>query len=227
MYKDRVVLGDCTLYLGDCMDVMADMPDKCVDAVITDPPYGIGIGGSGRIGGSGMVKPTQYLPVEWDDNGLTTEQFYELKRISTNQVIFGFEHLGGVLGKANSAIAWDKKLKNNWDDNFSDCEIAWTSFKKPTKCYRHLWMGALRQSETGSGKRVHPTQKPIDLMMWITQKYSDDSDTILDPFMGSGTTGVACVQTGRKFIGVEIDPKYFEIACKRIKDAQQQMRLPI
>jgi len=205
---------------------MMSMPDKSVDAVVTDPPYGIGIGRNGRIGGNGRItKVTQYQIVKWDDEGLTKEQLVELTRVSENQFIFGFEHLANVLGKAKSAFVWDKKMKNNWNDNFSDVEIAWTTYNRPSKCYRHLWMGALRNSEQGAGNRVHPTQKPIQLMKWIIVNYTNKGDTILDPFMGSGTTGVACVQTGRSFIGCEIDPGYFKIAEKRIHDAQQQMRL--
>ena len=222
-------LSEVKLLLGDCLELMNGIPDKSIDVVITDPPYGIDkiIDKRGIIGNSALAEKTIYSIPYWSNNGLNKEQFDELKRISREQVIFGFEYLANILGKANSAIVWDKKLKNNWDDNFSDCEIAWTSFVRPTKCYRHLWMGALRGSEKEKGNRVHPTQKPIDLMCWVLEKYTNKYDTILDPFMGSGTTGVACVQTGRNFIGIEIEPKYFEIAEKRIKDAQQQMRLPI
>jgi site-specific DNA-methyltransferase (adenine-specific)/modification methylase len=108
--------------------------------------------------------------------------------------------------------------------DFSDCELIWTNQDTHIKQYEYMWAGVCRQGEAGEIV-VHPTQKPISLMKWILVEITNNIDTILDPFMGSGTTGVACVQTGRKFIGIEIDEKYFDIACKRIRDAQQQMRL--
>jgi len=217
---------DVTLHLGDCLEYMRTLPDKSAEAVITDPPYGIGIGRNGRIGGNGRItKVKQYIPVKWDDIGLTNNQLSEIRRISKNQVIFGFEHLYEILGKCGSAIVWDKKCKNGWDDSFSDAEIAWTSYKRPTKVFRHLWMGALRGSEITSDARQHPTQKPIILMKWIIEKYTNPGDIVLDPFMGSGTTGIACVQTGRNFIGCEISEEYFKIAERRIKEAQEQLTL--
>ena len=206
---------------------MKQIPTGSVDAVITDPPYGIGIGGNGRLGGNGMVYFKQYEPVAWDDVGLTAEQLAEMKRLSTAVICFGFEHLANVLGKAASVIVWDKKCKNGWDDNFSDCEIAWTNIDKPTRIFRHMWMGALRDSEHTADIRVHPTQKPLALMRWIIEKYTQIDATILDPFMGSGTTGVACIQTGRNFIGIEIDEGYFKIAERRITEAQLQVRMAI
>ena len=101
--------------------------------------------------------------------------------------------------------------------SFAECELAWCSYKKPAKIIRHRFV---------MGK-VHPAEKPIGLMKQILENYTNEGDTILDPFMGSGTTGVACVQTGRNFIGIEIDPEYFAIAEKRIKEAQMQLRLEL
>ena len=216
------------LHLGDCLEYMRTMKDKSVDAVITDPPYGIGIGGNGKIGGNGEITAVkQYQAVKWDDIGLTVEQFEEIKRLSKIQLIFGFEHLASVLGKAESVYVWDKKCQNGWEDNFSDCEIAWSNSKIPTRVFRHLWMGALRASEKEFDSRQHPTQKPVVVMKSAIERYTQLGDTIFDPFMGSGTTGVACVQTGRNFIGCEIDEGYFKIDEKRIHDAEQQMRLGI
>lgn len=209
-----------TLYNADCLDILKTLPDGSVDAVVTDPPYGIGVARYGSFGVGAKSKMGSYAISDWDDQPLSMEQFDEIKRVSKWQVIFGFNHLSHVLPPTKSVIVWDKKLKNDWDDSFSDCEIAWTNLSIPARVYRHLWIGACRQSETGKGQgKVHPTQKPIALMEWIIKKYSKPGDTILDPFMGSGTTGVACVQTGRNFIGVELDPGYFAIAEKRIADA--------
>ena len=204
---------------GDCLDVLRSMPDASVDAVVTDPPYGINVAPDGRIGGSNVAESTQYRAATWDEKGLSTEQWSELKRVSKTQVVFGFNHLTDVLGPCSGVIVWDKKCKNNWFDNFSDCELAWTSKRGPARVYRHMWMGALRASEKEAGARVHPTQKPVELMRWVVENWVGEGATVLDPFCGSGTTGVACVQTGRNFIGIELDPGYCDIARRRIADA--------
>lgn len=206
-----------TLHNGDCLPFLKSLESQSVSAVISDPPYGIKIGGNGKI-----TAVKEYTHVKWDDVGLTVEQFQEIKRVSINQAIFGFEHLADILGRANSVIVWDKKTRNNWDDNFSDCEIVWSNVETPTKIFRHLWMGALRVEK---GERVHPTQKPIAVMKYIIERITEPNDIVLDPFMGSGSTGVACMELGRRFIGCEISPEYYSIAEKRIKQAAQSPAL--
>jgi site-specific DNA-methyltransferase (adenine-specific) len=136
----------------------------------------------------------------------------EIFRIAKNQIIFGGNYF--KLPITNSWIIWDKKCKNDWNDNFSDGEMAWTSFNKPLKIYRYLFMGLLRKNP--KEKRFHPTQKPLPLMIWILNNYSNDNDLILDPFLGSGTTARACKDLGRRCIGIEISEKYCEIAIKRL-----------
>jgi len=211
-----------TIIQGDCLEVTKTFSDKSVDIIITDPPYGINIGGSGRIGGSkriggsGIVKPTQYTPVEWDNKGLSLEQWNEIKRISKNQIIFGYNYFAEIMGNCRGIIVWDKKIKNDWNDNFSDCEILYTSFNKPAKMFRYLWMGALRGKQYDEQKRFHPTQKPLALMKWIIQNYTKETDLVLDCFLGSGTTIVACKHYGRKYIGIEILPEYCKIANERL-----------
>jgi DNA modification methylase len=108
--------------------------------------------------------------------------------------------------------------------DFADCELAWTSHKKAVRKFAYMWNGMIKQKPE---ERYHPTQKPLALMLWVLENYTNEGNTIFDPFMGSGTTGVACVQTGRNFIGCEIDPGYFEIAKKRIEAAQLQIRMEI
>ena len=137
-------------------------------------------------------------------------------------IVWGGNHLAHVLGKSHGVLIWDKKCQE-WDDTFSDAEMAWTNLITRTKVFRHLWVGALRESEHGVGMRYHPTQKPVELMKWC-MGFAPAAD-ILDPFMGSGTTGVAAVQFGRKFIGIEIEPRYFDIACEWIENAQRQASL--
>ena len=198
---------------GDCLEVMKHIPDKSVDLVLTDPPYGINvIGGSksfGSIGGSNLVKANVYKPIVNNDIKV---DFTELFRVSNNQVIFGGNYFNLPISKG--WIVWDKKKKNDWDDNFSDGELAWTSFERPLKIFRWLYMGCMQEGVRE--KRVHPTQKPLELIKWIIKNYSKEGDTILDPFLGSGTTAVACKELGRKFIGIEINQKYCEIAERRL-----------
>jgi len=217
-WQRKETIGDCTLYLGDCLEIMPTLGK--VDAVVTDPPYGINIGRAGRIGGAGIVLPKDYGISDWDLEGLTVLQWRMMKQVVSQWIVWGGNHLAEILGKSDGMLVWDKKCQNGWDNNFSDAEVAWTNTISNTRVFRHLWMGALRKSERGTNIRQHPTQKPIALMGWCLGFIK--GDTILDPFMGSGTTGVACVNLGRKFIGIEIEPKYFDIACKRIAQAERQ-----
>ncbi len=203
------------LHNGDCLQVMDDLIAKGikVDCIITDPPYGI-LGGKKTIGGKKMVEATKYN-CEWDNFRFNKEQYDIFNKLTKNHIIFGYNYFTDFLPPTNNLIIWDKKEKNNWNDNFSDGEIIFTTHNKPLRIYRHLWMGALRK-----GKRIqrqHPTQKPIELMEYIIENYTKPGDIILDPFMGSGTTGVACKNLNRSFIGIELDKTYFELAKERIE----------
>jgi len=190
-------------------------PDS-VDLVVTDPPYGIGsIGGSkpvGSIGGSNIVFVNLYEPIYMDDKPFDPTF---LLNIGKNQIIWGGNYFADKLPCHKGWIVWDKKCRNDWDDNFSDVELAWTSFDKPTKCFRHLYMGLIQEGNREI--RNHPTQKPLELFQWLVKNYSEKTDTILDPFLGSGTTCVAAKNLNRKSIGIEINPKYCEIAVKRLR----------
>ncbi len=204
----EVILGDCRLILGDCLEVMKEMPDGSVDAVITDPPYGIGANNM-RLG---IGKDLRYG--NWD----TADTHLHIQKIlsySIPTIIWGGNYF--VLPKSEAWIIWDKKNDNL---SFAEAELAWTNLGGKIRIIRYFAPGM-------DGGKQHNTQKPELVMRYCAERIPKECGVIFDPFMGSGTTGVACVQTGRKFIGIEIDPKYFEIAVKRIKDAQQQMRLPI
>ena len=211
-----------TIVVGDCLDIMADMPDNSVDLVLTDPPWGKQISRWKNFGATSANRKSrvvQYKTSDWDDAPLTLQQFQEIQRVSKNQIIFGFNYLSNILPPTPCVIVWDKKCKNGWDCNFSDCEIAWTSFGPPTRCFRHLWMGACRASETGKGQgKAHPTQKPVALMEWIIKKYSQQEDVIFDPFIGSGTTAVAAKMLGRRYYGCDISETYVELARKRLEN---------
>ena len=192
-----------------------------VDAVVTDPPYGIDIGGAKAIGGANIVHPKEYGKHTWDKDGLSFQQFEAIRAVTDKWIVWGGNHLAGVLGGSAGILVWDKKCQNGWDDTFSDAEIAWTNTLERAKAFRHRWVGAFRDSERGANVRTHPTQKPIVLMEWCLG-FLPDAKTILDPFMGSGTTLVACAKMGRKGIGIELDPDYFDIACERVRKAYEQ-----
>jgi site-specific DNA-methyltransferase (adenine-specific)/modification methylase len=214
------------LHLGDCLEILPTLEAGSVDAVVTDPPYGIGENSKKNIsrGNRSTIKwkrahATDYGDYGWDKK-LDRRYIDALLQINGEKVIFGGNFYADLLPCSSSWIVWDK---DNTGD-FADCELAWTSHKKAVRKFTWRWNGFIKQQPE---ERYHPTQKPLALMKWVLENYTNEGDTILDPFMGSGTTGVACVQTGRNFIGIEIEPKYFEIAEKRIKEAQLQMRLPI
>ena len=214
------------LHLGDCLEVMRSMPDKSVDAVITDPPYGYGQ----NIPFAGNC-PAYQSDYAWNDSPPDNTYFVEIFRASENQIIFGGNYFPVLWKKPSRGfIFWDKIQCST---KHADGELIWTSFDRNAKQYRYCFSGnryGWEDSILGVGKpsnRVHPTQKPVDLLAKILMDYTHEGDTILDPFMGSGTTGVACVQTGRNFIGIEIDPTYFAIAEKRIAEAQMQPRLEL
>ena len=207
-----VVIGDCTLYQGDCLEIMPTL--GAVDAVVTDPPYGIGENSKKVASRGKLAKPRDYGDFNWDNAPAPQSAILLLQKISNWQIIFGGNYFD--LPKTSCWLIWDKK---NGASDFADCELAWTNLNKAVRRIEWLWNGMIRK---GDDVRQHPTQKPSGVMEWCIKHLPDDANTILDPFMGSGTTGVACANLGRKFIGIELEPKYFDIACQRIEDAYKQ-----
>lgn len=205
-----------TLYLGDCLDILPTLGK--VDAVVTDPPYGIGY--SHGVWGGCLAGATRFdhHPITGDSEPFDPAPFLGYGQV----VMFGGNHYADRLPPSPCWLVWDKRDGIGSNDQ-ADCEMAWTNFDRPARLKRHLWNGMLKASERGE-PRVHPTQKPIEVMAWCVGLV-DSGATVLDPFMGSGTTGVACARTGRDFIGIEIGPGYFEIAVKRIKAALAQPSL--
>ena len=214
------------IHCGDCLDLMKEMPDKCVDLALTDPPYGIGEAAGKNISRSKsfgsrsfgdkntrrtIIPANDYGNFEWDDRPPSAEYFAELIRVSKNQIIFGGNYFS--LPQSSCWIVWDKD--NSGD--FADAELAWTSFDTAVRIFKWKWNGMLQQDMAHKEKRQHPTQKPLPLMMWCLEKYSKPGMTVLDPFMGSGTTCVACKKLGRNFIGIEKEPEYIKIAEKRLE----------
>lgn len=221
------------LHLGDCLEVMRTMPDKSVDAVITDPPYGIGYQSARRI-------DTERFDIICGDNDLNFGWIIEAKRIAKDSgCLFCFcrwdterqffDALDEAGWNIQSQVIWDRGVHGLGDlrrqfapmhDNALFCTAKDYEFpgSRPKSVYR--------VDRLSADKLEHPTQKPHGLMQRIIIDTAARGWTILDPFMGSGTTGVACVQTGRNFIGIEIDPTYYAIAERRIKEVRQQMKLP-
>ena len=206
---EKVVIGNATLYLGDCMEVLPTLPR--VDAVITDPPYGIGA--SGGVGKYGRLK-FQSSDIGWDEATPDDSLLMMVIAAGHRSVIFGGNYFR--LPTTRNYLVWDKGAGFKGRD-FAECEMAWCSWDGNA---RVLTYDPLARGDYRNGNKQHPTQKPVAVMAWAA-KHASATGTILDPFMGSGTTGVAAVQMGRQFIGIEREPKYFEIACRRIEDAQR------
>ncbi len=203
-----VQIGDATLYCGDCLEILPTLGK--VDAVVTDPPYGIGA--HEGVGGNNRAEVRKYDGRAWDNS--TADAAVKLSRdIAKEAIIFGGNYYH--LPPSSCWLVWDK----HGTGNFASCELAWTNLTKPVQKIDHMWMGYWRKGNEPRG--FHPTQKPIGVMEWCLGQVPT-AKIILDPFMGSGTTGVACAKLGRKFIGIELEPKYFDIACKRIEEAYSQ-----
>lgn len=203
---------------ADCLDILKQLPDKCIDLVLTDPPYGINVAKNGKVGGGKCCKVTDYGAKEWDSEIPHKEIFEEIMRVSKNQIIFGGNYFVEYLKNSPCWIVWDKLNTGN----FADCELAWTSFKSAVRKYEFLWNGMLQQNMQNKEKRIHPTQKPADLFGMILRDYSKEGDLIADFFSGSGTTAIACHNLKRRFICVEKDFDYWKASCKRLEDAQRQ-----
>jgi site-specific DNA-methyltransferase (adenine-specific)/modification methylase len=209
-------IGDATLYLGDCRDILPTLGP--VDAVVTDPPYGIGEAAGKNSSRGNFAVAKDYGNANWDDKPISDELMNLVKMSGRWNIIFGGNYY--QLPPSSCWLVWDKLNGNN---DFADCELAWTNLPKAVRRIRYLWNGMLRAN--GEPRGDHPTQKPVGVMKWAIQNLPNDAMTIIDPFMGSGTTGVACVNLGRSFIGIEREPEYFDIACRRIEEAYKQPRL--
>jgi len=212
-----VIIGDCTLYLGDCREILPTLPK--VDAVVTDPPYGIGYVNNSKHVGGGWKERRECT---WDSVRVSPEVFRVILRAATVSVVWGGNYYTDILPPTMQWFIWDK-----CNDGFSlsDFEMAWSSQHKASRIFRYARGNESGFAPLGSDwPNAHPTQKPLGVMRWTLERLPLKV-SILDPFMGSGTTGVACVNLGRKFIGIEIEPRYFDIACKRIDAATRQGRL--
>jgi hypothetical protein len=213
MIRREERIGGQRLILGDCLEVIGGLS---FDAICCDPPYGIAFshgGGGGKLARSTVL---DHRPIIGDDAPFDPEP---LVKLGVPSILWGGNHFANRLPPSQAWLTWDKRCADYSNDQ-ADCEMAWTNIGFPARMFRHVWNGMLRGPESKT-PRVHPTQKPVALMEWCLG-FLPDARTILDPFMGSGTTLVACQRLGRQGIGIEIDPDYFDIACKRVEEAARQ-----
>lgn len=195
-------IAGCTLYQGDCLEILPTLAP--VDAVVTDPPYGLG--DWNNRGANKARKFDGDLIQKWDQP-ITQTHIDLMRGISKRQIFWGSNYYGDLLPRTKQMLVWNKGIRGM---HFNDCELAWCSG----------WREASRVfdlSPSGLAKE-HPTQKPLQLMIWCLD-FLSGARTVLDPFMGAGTTGVACVKRGLSFTGIEVRADYFEIACRRIEAA--------
>jgi DNA modification methylase len=215
-------IGDCTLYLGDCRDILPTLGP--VDAVVTDPPYGIALDTnnlrfSGGKGESARKRGKRQGPAGGRPIANDAEPFDPafLLALPGDKIIWGWNNYPDALPRG-ACLVWLKRNDEAFGSFLSDAELAWMSKGHGVYCRRDLSNAGI------ANERVHPTQKPVGLMEW-SLGFIPKARTILDPYMGSGSTGVACVQQGRAFVGIEIDPVYYAAACRRIEEAYKQPRL--
>lgn len=205
------------------MKLMARYPDNYFDLAIVDPPYGIDVVKSGNVGGVGLCKVTDYGVKDWDSKAPDKKYFEELKRVSKKQIIWGANYFIENIPNANSScwIVWDKDNTGN----FADSELAYTSFQTAVRNFKWRWNGMLQQNMKNKQKRIHPTEKPIQLYEWLLMNYAKEGDKILDTHLGSGSIAIACHNLGFDLTACELDEEYFNAACKRIEHHTKQLRM--
>jgi site-specific DNA-methyltransferase (adenine-specific)/modification methylase len=206
-----VTIGRATLYLGDCRSLLRGMGKA--DALVTDPPYGIG---ADKGAGKSAEKWSAFTgSATWDDAPLSEGDIDLLLGAGRHCIIWGGNYF--PLPPSNCWLIWDKETAGV--TTFADAEVAWTNLDKAMRLKRHLWSGPYMKIRE---ERHHPTQKPLAIMQWCIDQLPAKVSSVVDPFLGSGTTGVAAVMAGKDFVGIEQDARYFDIACKRIEQAQRQ-----
>lgn len=222
-------------YNMDCMEGMKQIPDKFFELAIIDPPYGIGESGGNNKTRSKLVESKQYKDYEgFDKEPPGKEYFDELFRISKNQIIFGANHfISHIPYNSSCWIVWDKCNGNN---DFADCELAWTSYNTAVRQFRYMWAGMMQGKSIAEGHiqqgdkskneiRIHPNQKPVALYKWLLMNYASKGDKILDTHVGSASSLIACHQMGFEYMGFESDKYYHEKATKRFEDSKAQISM--
>jgi len=214
------------LYCGDCLEILPTLDITKIDAVISDPPYGMDAKVNYKTRKRGaLAECNDFLPIVGDSEPFDPTPWLQFSTIA----LFGANWYADNLPISGAWIVWDKldgltsSRKIGFNDN-SDCELIWTNHGKASRILHHRWMGCMKGSEHGQ-RRVHPTQKPVALMEQLIDYLTNPGDTVIDPYMGTGSTGIACEKLGRGFIGIEINRKYFDIASRRMEEARMQLPL--
>ena len=211
---------------ADNMEVLREIPDGLCDLCLTDPPYGIGADRNLRANtqyGNALAQSRDYGAGNWDGAIPDGSVFAALRRVSKHQIVWGGNYFTAHLVPSSCWLVWNKVTGDN---DYADCELAWASFGSAVRYFRYQWKGFL-QENMGAAKeeRYHPTQKPVSLFVWCLLRYTQPGDLILDPFCGCGTTALACHKTGRRFICIDREQKYIDIAQQRYADLVAQQEL--
>ena len=196
------------IFNEDCMDLMKRYPDDYFDLAIVDPPYGININKSGRLGHYGGKGK------RWDEKAPEKDYFVELERVSKNQIIWGANYFN--MNPTRCFLIWDKQQPEGV--SFASCEYAWTSFDKSAKTY-------YQRPQNADVERIHPTQKPVKLYEWLLTNYAEPGQKILDTHLGSGSSAIAAHYYGVDFIGCELDEDYYKAAKARIDKETKQVAM--
>jgi site-specific DNA-methyltransferase (adenine-specific) len=196
----------------DCMEFLKTLEDNAFELAIVDPPYGIGESNKKQRTRKKHVNRVIHKAKEWDNEIPSAEYFAELRRVSKNQIIWGANYMVEHLQPSMGWIFWEKKIGGD----FSDGELAYTSFNRALKMYTK-W--------SGGNNKIHPTQKPVKLYEWLLMNYAKEGDKILDTHLGSGSIAIACHNLGFDLVGCELDTEYYNAACKRLKQHQAQLKI--
>ena len=212
------------VYNIDCFEGMQAMKEQGITAdwCITDPPYGIGECGKKNHSRSNLAVAKKYTEKDWDNKRIPKKIFEQIFEVSKEQIIFGGNYYTDYLRPSSCWIVWDKL---NGKSDFSDCELAWCSQRRGVRKIEYRWQGMLQGNMREKEVRIHPTQKPLPVISWIITKYTKENDLILDPFMGSFTTAVACHKLNRRYIGFELDKEYYELGTNRLKEVKRQITM--
>jgi len=212
-----------TLHLADRLTLIDGIQ---ADALISDPPYGMSLGklsGTSRKVGNTTPRDESWYEMKGDNGPFDPSPFIRFPKI----ILWGSNHYSTRLPSSRKWLVWDKREGGTPDDQ-ADCELAWTNLEGPARLIPHRWRGFVRRGEEKLKRVQHPTQKPIAVMRWcIEQCKLAPGSVICDPFMGSGTTGIAALRAGHRFIGIEIDPRHFDTACRRVEAASRAPELGI